>query len=481
MEDGLPAEQLTPTSASRPKTGIVHLGLGALFRALGCVFVADAMTASGGDWGIVGVSLRSPKVRDALRPQGWAYTSLTMDVPAPVARQIEVLNDVLVAPEDPTAVLDAMADPAVKIVSLTVTEKGYCHTPATGLLNTEHPDILHDLAHALPRSAIGYLVRALQRRRDAGHAPFTVLTCDNLPKNGKLLRTIVLDFARRLEPDLADWIAEQGRFPCSMVDRITPATTEADIRTVTELTGLFDAAPVIHEPFMQWAIEDDFVGGERPDLEVVGVEMVTNVLRHETMKLRMLNGTHSALAYTGYLAGHKTISDTICDPVFSRYTQDLWSEIIPSVDAPDGVDLSSYADALHARYRNPEIHHLTRQIAMDGSQKLPQRLLGTLRSNLNVGRPTAALCLAIAAWMRYVCGIDEVGQPIEVLDPRLEDIRALTAGLQTPTEIVTALLSMESVFPSDLAPLLRAPVIAAAETLWALGAREAIKTLQDDE
>jgi fructuronate reductase len=247
----------------KPATGIVHLGLGAFFRAFGCIYIADAMAASGGDWGIVGVSLRSPDTRDALRGQDWGYTSVALTAAGAEPRWITVLNDVLVAPEDPAAVLAAMADPAVKIVSLTVTEKGYCHNPATGALNRDHPDIQHDLAHALPVSAPGFLVRALQMRRAAGLPPFTVLTCDNLPENGKLVRGLVLELARLLDADLADWIAAEGRFPSTMVDRITPATTPADIARVAAMTGRADAAPVMHEAFAQWAVEDDFVNGAR--------------------------------------------------------------------------------------------------------------------------------------------------------------------------------------------------------------------------
>jgi len=474
MEAGLPDNRLNPEITRRPGTGIVHLGLGAFFRAFGCLHVADAMAASGGDWGIVGVSLRSPETRDALRPQGWAYTSVSLSAGAETPRVITVLNEVLVAPEDPAAVLRAMADPAVRIVSLTVTEKGYCHNPATGALNPDHPDIRRDLAGELPVSAPGFLVRALQMRRAAGIAPFTVLTCDNLPSNGKLVRGVVLDLARLIDPALADWIAAQGRFPSTMVDRITPATTEADIARVAELTGKHDAAPVLHEAFSQWAVEDDFVGGARPDLAAAGVELVADVTAHEHMKLRMLNGTHSALAYTGYLAGHDTIAETVGDPVFARYVRALWAEIMPAVDAPPGVSLPDYADALFDRYANPRIRHRTWQIAMDGSQKLPMRILDTLRENMDAGRASPGLCLAVAAWMRYVGGVDEAGQPIDVRDPLAARLRALVAGATTPEDKVAAILTVEEVFSPALARQLRAPLMAAAECLWRDGARAAV-------
>ena len=459
----------------RPATGIVHLGLGAFFRAFGCVYIADAMAASGGDWGIVGVSLRSPDTRDALRSRDWAYTSVSLAPEGDELREITVLNDVLVAPEDPAAVLAVMADPAVKIVSLTVTEKGYCHNPATGALNFDHPDIQHDLSHDQPVSALGYLVRALAARKAAGHAPFTVLTCDNLPENGKLVRGLVLQLAKRIDPELADWISVEGRFPSTMVDRITPATTAEDIARIARKTGTPDKAPVMHEPFAQWAVEDDFVGGARPDLAAAGVEMVNDVTAHEHMKLRMLNGTHSALAYTGYLAGHETIADTIADPVFAAYARALWAEIMPAVKAPLGVDLSEYADALFDRYANPAIRHRTWQIAMDGSQKLPQRLLGTLRENLDAGRKADGLCLAVAAWMRYVGGTDENGQPIDVRDPLADRLRDVAAGQGTPADVVGAILSVRDIFPADLADQLRGPVTRAAEKIWSNGVRATVQ------
>jgi fructuronate reductase len=461
----------------RPASGIVHLGLGAFFRAFGCVYVADAMAARSGDWGIIGISLRSPAIRDALRPRNWAYQSVTLAPEGEQIRDITVLNDMLVAPEDPSAVLAAMADPTIKIVSLTVTEKGYCHNPATGRLNLDHPDIQADLRADLPVSAPGYLVRALQMRRMAEHDPFTVLTCDNLPDNGKLVRAIVLDMARQIDPDLADWIAAHGRFPCTMVDRITPATTQSDIDRIAAHTGIADAAPVLHEPFSQWAVEDDFVNDDRPDLAAAGAEMVSDVTAHEQMKLRMLNGTHSALAYTGYLAGHQTIAATVADPVFAAYVHTLWAEIMPAVTPPDGVDLPEYAKALFDRYANPAIQHRTWQIAMDGSQKLPQRILGTLQDNLAAGRPVEGLCVAVVAWMRYVGGTDEAGEPIDVRDPMADRLRDLSAACDTPADKVAALLSVSDIFPPALAQELRAPLTDAATRLWAQGTRATLKEL----
>ncbi|WP_237154062.1 mannitol dehydrogenase family protein [Oryzibacter oryziterrae] len=474
--------RLTRSSAPAAKTGIVHLGLGAFFRAHGAVYVAEAMARSGGDWGILGVSLQNPTMRDALAPQGWAYTALELGPDGEIARPIEVLTGVLVAREGAEAVLAAMADPAVRIVSLTVTEKGYCHLPATGALNVEHADIQHDLTNPLPVSAPGYIVRALQRRRQAGLRPFTVLSCDNLPNNGRVVRGVVLELARRIDPDLADWIVTEGRFPATMVDRIVPATKPEDMARVEALIGAHDAAPVVHEPFRQWVVEDDFVDGARPDLGAVGVRLVRDVTPYEHMKLRMLNGTHSSLAYLGYLAEHETIADTVADPVFATFVKHLWHrEIIPAVTAPPGESLAAYADALFARYSNPAIRHRTWQIAMDGSQKLPQRLLGTLASNLSKGIACPGLMLAIAAWMRYVGGIDERGRPIEVKDPLAAQLRALSDGAQTPADRVDALLSVRAVFPEELAATIRPGITGAYELLLRLGARAAASLMSEDK
>ncbi len=477
MEAGLRAERLQ-RAFSAPAVGIVHLGLGAFFRAHGAIYTAEAMERSGGDWGILGVSLQSPGMRDALAPQGGAYVALELGPEGETARRIEAVTGVLVAREDPGAVIAAMADARVKIVTLTVTEKGYCHEPSSGALNLAHPDIVHDIGAALPVSAPGFLVRALAARRAAGIAPFTVLTCDNLPENGRVVRGVVLALARAIDPGLAAWIAAEGRFPATMVDRIVPATKPEDLALVEALTEFHDAAPVVHEPFRQWVIEDDFVGGERPDWGAAGAELVRDVTPYEHMKLRMLNGTHSALAYLGYLAGHETIADTMADAVFARFVRHLWAEeIAPVLTPPPGVSLAAYADALAARYANPAIRHRTWQIAMDGSQKLPQRILGTLAENFAAGREAPGLIVAVAAWMRYVGGVDEKGQPITVKDPLADRLRALSQAADTPADLVVALLTVREVFPEALAAALAAPATRAYARLVEIGARATVEEI----
>lgn len=470
----MPAERLT-RSAPTAKVGIVHLGLGAFFRAHGAIYIEEAMSHTGGDWGILGVSLQSPTMRDQLEPQGGTYLALELAPEGERLRHVQSVQGVLVARENPAAVLEAMADPGVKIVSLTVTEKGYCHEPATGRLNRAHPDIAHDLTHALPVSAPGFLVRGLALRHARGLPPFTVLTCDNLPNNGRVVRGVVLDLAHAIDPALAAWIEAEGRFPATMVDRIVPATKPEDIARVAALAGATDAAPVLHEPFRQWVVEDDFVGCQRPDLAAVGVELVRDVTEYEHMKLRMLNGTHSSLAYLGYLAGHETIADCMADPVMARFVRHLWqAEIIPALTPPEGVSLPDYAAALQARYANPAIRHRTWQIAMDGSQKLPQRILGTLDSNLAAGRPCPGLMLAVAAWMIYVRGTDLNGQPIEVKDP----LAAILRDAATSLDPVGALLSLRQVFPPDLAARLDPHLRAVHAALMAKGAKPAMETVR---
>jgi fructuronate reductase len=457
-------------------TGIVHLGLGAFARAHLALYTEDARAA---DWGILGVSLQRPDQRDLLAPQDWLYTAVERGPESATTRTVTCLTGVLVAPEAPEAVLAALSAESTRIVTLTITEKGYCHDPATGRLNLDHPTIAHDLARPeAPRGAIGFLVEALRRRRAAGLRPFTVLCCDNLPANGRVVAGLVDDFAQRRDPTLAAWISAEARFPCSMVDRIVPATTPADVAEVAALTGFADAAPVVHEPFRQWVIEEHFVDGDRPHWEAGGAQFVTEVEPFEHMKLRLLNGAHSALAYLGYLGGYETIAETMADPGYAGFVERLWrDEIVPVVPPPPETDLLAYVAALQARFRNPAIRHRTWQIAMDGSQKLPQRLLGTIRERLDRNLPLPCLALVVAGWIRYVSGLDERGAPIDVRDPLAETLRAVQAEWpDEPDERVKAVLALEPVFGKDLPVDDRfvAAVTAASRDLSARGAGAAV-------
>ena len=434
---------------ARLEAGIVHLGVGTFHRGQMADFTDAAIRAGDLRWGIVGASLRSPDTRDALKPQDWLYTLAESDETGERCRVIAALKDILVAPEDPAALVAAMCQPSVKIVSLTVTEKGYCHEPATGELNEAHPDIRHDLANpANPRSAPGFLVAALCERQARGLAPFTVLTCDNLPSNGRTARKVVTRLAALIDPGLGQYVSDHVAFPCTMVDRIVPATTDADRARIADATGLEDASPVVTEIFNSWVIEDYFPQG-RPQWAATFVD---DIVPFELMKLRLLNGAHSSMSYLGYLAGLETVADCMADEALSRFVSHLMNEEVTStLETPPGADLGAYKQALLRRFRNPSLRHRTWQIAMDGSQKLPQRLLGTIRDRLTAGQSIDGLALGVAAWMRYVTGVDEKGQPIDVRDPMAASLRraADDAGLDAK-RLAAALMGFEQIFGRDL-------------------------------
>ena len=472
---GYARERVTP--------GIVHLGIGAFHRAHLAAYV-DRLLASDPSWGIVGASLRSPETADALNPQNGLYTLCERTDRETAPAVIGSVLRVLVLPEDRAELLDLMSLEAVRIVSLTVTEKGYCHDPATGTLDETNGAVRADLADpSRPATAPGLLVEALARRRALGLPAFTILSCDNLPANGRTVRRIVTRFAELCDPDLARWIAQEVAFPSSMVDRIVPATTDADRALVAERLGVEDAWPVMTEPFTQWVVEDRFPAG-RPAFETVGVEMVADVEPYELMKLRMLNGAHSAIAYLGYLAGRETVADVMAETAFARFVHALMTEeVMATLDVP-GADLPAYRDALIARFRNRGLRHRTSQIAMDGSQKIPQRWLGTIRADLAAGRPFPCLALGLAAWMTYVGGIDEAGAPIDVRDPMAARLRAACEDSGTdPARRVAALTAITDIFGTDLPADGRfvGAVERALIGLWTMGAADAVKRLAPDQ
>jgi fructuronate reductase len=430
--------------------GIVHLGIGAFHRAHMAVYVDDLLSENP-DWAIIGASLRRPDTKDALEPQDGLYTVAVRDAAGTHPRVIGSILKVLDANTQREELLDLMASPQIRIVSLTVTEKGYCHDPATGELDQRHPDVVHDLANpAAPKSAPGMLVEALARRRAAGIAPFAVMSCDNLPSNGATVKRIVTKFASLRDAALGEWVGKVA-FPGTMVDRIVPSTTDADRETVAGLIGAEDAWPIMTEPFTQWVIEDHFPEG-RPPFEKAGAQLVEDVEPFERMKLRMLNGSHSTMAYLGYLSGYEYISDVMGDADFVKLVHGLMTEeAMPTLDMP-GVDLGAYRDQLLDRFRNPALKHRTWQIAMDGSQKLPQRLLGTIRERLKAGQPFERLGLGVAAWMRYVVGIDEKGESIDVRDPLAMRMMAIAADAGDDAEaLYVGLAALTEVFGGDLA------------------------------
>ncbi len=461
------------------KPGIVHLGIGAFHRAHMAAYV-DSLLAKSPDWAIIGASLRRPDTRDALAPQDFLYTLAIRDASGTKARIIGAIRDVIDASASRTELIETMALPAIRIVSLTVTEKGYCSAPATGELDEAHPDIVHDLAHPdAPVSAPGIIVAALKLRHARGLIPFTVMSCDNLPSNGKTAGRIVRRFAALTgDKALIDYVNTVS-FPSTMVDRIVPATTDADRKIVNDIIGLDDAWPITTEPFTQWVIEDDFPAG-RPPFEQAGAQLVEDVEPFELMKLRMLNGSHSTMAYLGYLSGHQYVSEAIADPGIHKLIHGLMTEeAIPTLPMPR-ADLEAYRDQLLARFANPALNHRTWQIAMDGTQKLPQRLLGTIRARMEAGQPYTRLALGVAAWMRYVTGIDEKGQPIDVKDPLFARLRQLADAAGPDAEkLATNLLTVTEVFGQDLPASnpFRDEITTHLKSLFVNGAAETVRRL----
>lgn len=434
------------------KPGIVHLGIGAFHRAHQAFYTEAALNKFGGDWGIIGSSLRSASVRDQLVPQDCLYTLVERSGDGEKLQIIGAVLDTLVGPENPAALVAQMADSNIKIVSLTITEKGYCHDPATGNLNLAHPDIIHDLEHLnAPVSAIGFLVAALKQRFDNKEKAFTLLSCDNLPNNGEVLEKVVTQFAAKICPEFSSWIKTNATFPCTMIDRIVPATTDEDRRDIEARLGLRDEGMVVCEPFTQWVVEDKFADG-RPEWEKVGVLLVEDVRVFEKIKLRLLNGAHSTMAYTGYLSGFQYISEVMEQPAFVNLVKTYMArEAGETVVAPAGFDIEAYKQQLRERFSNKALKHRTWQIAMDGSQKLPQRLLETLREQLAGTGHIDILCLGVAAWIRYVSGVDEIGVVIEVSDPLVKELRAACDANQgNPAGMVKAVVGIQKVFGADL-------------------------------
>ena len=397
----------------------MHLGIGAFHRAHQAVYTHKAMAESGGDWMIRGVSLRSDATRAALAGQDFLYSNWTRGADADHADVIASICDVLsTSHHGADAIVAAIADPAIRIVTLTITEKGYCATSGR-TLDFEHADIRTDLSTGAPASVIGFLVRGLAQRKETGGEPLTVLSCDNLSANGQLTRTVVRELAEATEPALVPWIEDRVTFPSTMVDRIVPATTAADADHFEARFGYRDDAMVLGEPWSQWVIEDAFAG-ERPHWEVAGAQFVPDVTPYETAKLRLLNASHSACAYLGVLAGHEFVHEAIADPEIRAFVVSLMDqEVTPTLPELPGLD--GYKAAILERFANAAVPYRTAQVAMDGSQKLPQRLLPVVAERLNAGHSVALAAEVIGAW----CVVIE--QNRELVDPMADVLRATMA------------------------------------------------------
>ncbi len=455
--------------------GIVHLGVGAFHRAHQAAYVDECLAAGETGWGIIGASLQSASTRDALGPQDGLYTLATRDGDGQKLRVIGSIQSLIVAPEDPAALLDALGDPRIRIVTLTITEKAYLRD-ATGDLDAGHPGIVADLADpAQPKTAHGFLVEALARRRAAGTKPFTILCCDNLPANGATLHRLLIQFAALRDETLARHVAEDLACPSSMVDRIVPATTDADRARISASLGVEDVWPVMTEPFRQWVVEDNFPTG-RPAWEKFGVAMVRDVKPFEEMKLRLLNGAHSSIAYLGLLSGHETVSAAFGDPAIRRFVDALWAEAIPTL--PPGLDPHSYIGDLFERFANSALVHRTAQIANDGSQKLPQRIVGSALDRVAAGASANHLMLAVAAWIRAaeLRGSKlPAGHFTDPLDVSLADIfaRSLSAAETAKTVLQLAGFAQGSTHREKLTGLVSAHL----ETLRKDGVAPAVAAL----
>ena len=449
--DPLPDDVIRPAyDRAAVRAGVVHLGIGAFHRAHQATVFDDVLNAGDLRWGIVAASLRSPLVRDQMAPQDGLYTMLVRDDSSERARIIGAVQRVIVAQEEPQALLDALASPHTHIVTLTITEKGYKLDPATGELIEHDPQLAADLASLnRPQTAPGYLVAALAKRKALGLPPFTAISCDNLPHNGRRLRNAVLALAHRHDAPLAEWIAEEGAFPETMVDRIVPATTAEDVTVLAARLDVADQAMVKTEPFIQWVIEDRFCG-PRPEFGA-GVQLTAAVAPWEEAKLRLLNGAHSGIAYLGGLAGIEHVHEVLALPAARAFVEALWDEAQTTLSPPPELDIALYRRELMARFDNPTLRHRTRQIAMDGSQKLPQRLLAPIAARLATGKGIKALSLAVAAWLRWQAGQDDLGNAHDVDDPLAGMIAARLKGAGTTEDRVAAILRVDAVVPPALA------------------------------
>ena len=431
------------------QTGIVHLGLGAFHRSHQAFYTDAALEESGGDWRILGVSMRDSIIPQRVNAQNGLYTLVINNVGGAKARVIASISGALSASINTAAILDAMSSPLTKIVSLTVTEKGYGINRDHGGIDHSNQIIIDDLQNpGTPKGVLGLIVRSLELRRLSNIAPFTVLCCDNLQNNGKFVSRGVLDYAQRLNPELGRWVADNVSFPSTMVDRITPAQSERTLSNAALLIGHRDYLAIEAEPFHQWVIEDEFVNG-RPDWEVAGAMFTNNVAPFEEMKLRMLNGTHSMLAYAGVLANKKYVRDAMLDKSIAKLAARHLRSSANTLSEIQGLDYKSYASDLIVRFSNPEIDHETKQIAGDGSQKLPQRIFKPAVFAVERGLSIRPFAFATALWMRYCCGKNDNGDTYDISDPIESRIR-IAASNENINEVVNLFSDIPGLVPREL-------------------------------
>ncbi|EIM28388.1 mannitol dehydrogenase family protein [Microvirga lotononidis] len=479
-----------PAPIARPKyareelsPGILHVGVGNFHRAHQAIYLDDLFNAGRDlDWALLGAGVRSgdEAMRRALAPQDWLTTVIELEPGANKARVSGSMADFVPVGEDARAIVEALDNPALRIVSLTVTEGGYCIDPATGTFNPEHPEIRYDAAHLdAPKGVFGALVAALRRRRERGVTPFTVMSCDNIPHNGRVTLDAVAGLADLVDPALASYIRDNVAFPNSMVDRITPATTDRERAILSERFGIQDNWPVFCEPFRQWVLEDNFPGG-RPALEEVGVTFTSEVAAFELMKLRILNGGHAAIAYPAALLGIHFVHDAMADPLVRAFLDKLEiGEIIPHVPPVPGVDLKEYYKLIANRFANPDVGDTIPRLAQDGSNRQPKFILPSTRDRLKAGEDVTGLALESALWCRYCAATDDAGVPIALNDPIAA--RLTPAALAAKSD-PAAFLSLRDIF-GDIAdaPAFRASFETALRSLWRAGTRNTLQRYLNGE
>lgn len=434
--------------------GTAHIGVGAFHRCHQAEYTDDLLSHRFERWGVVGINVRIPKLADTLGRQAGLYTRLIREDGRVEARVIGSILSVVDSQASPAPALDALASPDVDVITLTVTEKGYCHRPASGELDWELPDILHDLANPeAPRSLPGLIARALELRMLSHGRPVTVMSCDNIPANGTILGNVVQSIAERRGRGLLQWIADNAAFPSTMVDRIAPATSPADIDTVEQSFGYRDHAVVVGEPFRQWVIESRFAS-RVPQWDLVGAAFVDDVAPFEHLKMRVLNAAQSTLAYLGVLAGHEHTSDAIADPLLASFVRRmLIEESLPTLLPVPGVSPESYVDQSLGRLRITAIRHRNHQIATDGSQKIVQRLLNPIRERLRRGESIALLSVPVAAWIAYlVRSSSRFGRTWPVDDPYGERIAAIAERIGFDAMALAGeILAIDTIFDRELA------------------------------
>ncbi len=468
-----------PRECLRP--GILHLGVGNFHRAHQALYLDDLFNRGRDlDWAVLGSGVRpgDAAMRRALEPQDWLTTVVELESSAQIARVSGSLVGFIPVGEDGRAIVDALDDPAIRIVSLTVTEGGYCIDPATGRFDPEHPEIRHDAARPdAPKGVFGVIVSALRRRRERGLPPFTVMSCDNIPHNGRVTLEAVAGLAERTDPDLAAYVRGEVAFPDSMVDRITPATTDRERAILAERFGLSDRWPVFCEPFRQWVLEDRFPSG-RPALEEVGVTFTSDVAAFELMKIRILNGGHAAIAYPAALLGIRFVHEAMDDPLIRGFLDKLEAtEIVPCVPPVPGVDLSAYARRVADRFANAAIGDTVARLAQDGSNRQPKFILPSVRDRLRTDAPVTGLALVSALWCRHCAGTNDAGEPVPVDDPNAARLGpAALAARKDPA----AFLALRDIF-GDLAdaPSFRSRFEGALRSLWSHGVRATLHRYLD--